>query len=66
MFKLMEKSANIYEMQQERTGLLNEASRLIAIAAAENRKLTDAEDSLILQVRKRVQALEEEIARSKR
>jgi hypothetical protein len=66
MFKQMEKSSNIYELKQERSGLLNEASRIVAIASAEGRDLTGVEDARVAQVMQQVQALEEEIARSKR
>ena len=62
MTKTLDK-ARVYEMQAERNGLLNEASRIGAIASIERRKLTDAEDSQVLELMKKVQTLEEEIAR---
>jgi hypothetical protein len=62
----MYKASNIYEMQEERNSLLNEASRIGAIASAECRELTAGEDSQILQLMSRAQELDEEIARSKR
>jgi hypothetical protein len=64
MAKILDKT-RVYEMQAERNGLLNEVSRIGAIASAERRKLTDAEDAQVLELMKRVQALEEEITRSK-
>jgi hypothetical protein len=65
MFKLMEKSSSIYELQQERSGLLNEASRIVAIVSSEGRELTSVEDFRILKVMQQVQTLEAEIARLK-
>jgi hypothetical protein len=64
MAKLLDKT-RLYEMQAERNGLLNEASRIGAIAAAERRKLTEAEDAQVRQLMERVQMLDQEIARSK-
>ena len=66
MTKTLDKSSNIYMMQGERTDLLNEASRIQAIAYAELRSLTIEEDAEILRIMNRVQKLDEEIARSKR
>jgi hypothetical protein len=55
-----------YEAQEERTSLLNEASRIRAIASAERRNLKPDEDLRILEFMNRAQALDEEIARLKR
>jgi hypothetical protein len=66
MTKTLDKSSNIYMMQGERTDLLNEASRIQAIAYAELRSPTIEEDAEILRIMNRVQKLDEEIARSKR
>jgi hypothetical protein len=66
MTKTLDKSSNIYMMQGERTDLLNESSRIQAIAYAELRSLTIEEDAEILRIMNRVQKLDEEIARSKR
>jgi hypothetical protein len=66
MTKTLDKSSNIYLMQGERTGLLNETSRIQAIAYAELRSLTIEEDAEILRIMNRVQELDAEIARSKR
>jgi hypothetical protein len=49
----------------ERTDLLNEASRIQAIASAEGRTLTIEEDARIQRLMNRVQELDEETARSK-
>jgi hypothetical protein len=66
MTKTLDKSSNIYLMQGERTDLLNETSRIQAIAYAELRSLTVEEDAEILRIMNRVQKLDEEIARAKR
>ncbi len=66
MTKTLDKSSNVYLMQGERTGLLNETSRIQAIAYAELRSLTIEEDAEILRIMNRVQELDAEIARSKR
>lgn len=66
MTKTLDKSSNIYMMQGERTDLLNEASRIQAIAYAELRSLTIEENAEILRIMNRAQKLDEEIARSKR
>lgn len=66
MTKTLDKSSNIYLMQGERTDLLNETSRIQAIAYAELRSLTIEEDAEILRIMNRVQKLDEEIARAKR
>lgn len=66
MTRTLDKSSNVYVMQGERTDLLNEASRIQAIASAERRTPTIEEDSQILRLMNRVQKLDEEIARSKR
>ncbi len=64
MAKLLDKT-RVYEMQAERNGLLNEASRIGAIASAERRNLTEAEDAQVQRLTERVQMLDQEIARSK-
>ena len=66
MTKTLDKSSNTYMMQGERTEMLNEVSRIQAIAYAELRSSTIEEDAQILRLMNRVQKLDEEIARSKR
>jgi hypothetical protein len=53
-------------MLAERAGLLEEAARIVATASAEGRELTEAEDSHVLRLMKRAQALEEEVAHLRR
>jgi hypothetical protein len=59
-------SSRIDEMLDERAALLDEASRIVATASAEGRELTATEDSHVLQLMKRAQTLEEEVARLRR
>jgi hypothetical protein len=66
MTRTIDKTSKIYMMQGERTDLLNEASRIQAIASAEGRTPTVLEDLRIQQLMKKVQALDEEISGSKR
>ncbi|MBZ5675337.1 MAG: hypothetical protein LAP61_13930 [Acidobacteriia bacterium] len=62
----MEESTHFDEMLSERAARLDEASRIVATASAECRELTEAEDSHVLQLMKRAQILDEELARLKR
>jgi hypothetical protein len=59
-------SSQIDEMLAERHALLDEASGIVAAASAEGRDLTAVEDSHVLQLMKRVQTLDEEVAHLKR
>ena len=62
----MAESSQIDEMLAERDALLNEASGIVAAASADGRDLTAIEDSHVLQLMKRVQTLDEEVAHLKR
>ena len=62
----MAESSQVNEMLAERAGLLDEAARIVATASAEGRELTDAEDSHVLELMKRVQTLDEEVAHLRR
>ena len=59
----MEKSLQIDEMVKELAPLRNEAARIVASASAEGRELTEAEDSHVLSLMKRVRILEEDVTR---
>jgi len=59
-------SSQIDEMLAERDALLNEASGIVAAASADGRDLTAVEDSRVLQLMKRVQTLDEEVAHLRR
>jgi hypothetical protein len=58
--------SQIDEMLAERDTLLYEASGIVEAASAEGRDLTAVEDSHVLQLMKRVQTLDEEVAHQKR
>ena len=62
----MAESSQIDEMLAERDTLLYEASGIVEAASAEGRDLTAVEDSHVLQLMKRVQTLDEEVAHQKR
>lgn len=62
----MAESSQIDEMLAERDALLNEASGIVAAASADGRDLTAVEDSRVLQLMKRVQTLDEEVAHLRR
>ncbi|HVR26343.1 MAG TPA: hypothetical protein VMU26_23825 [Candidatus Polarisedimenticolia bacterium] len=62
----MAESSQIDEMLAERDALLNEASGIVAAASADGRDLTAVEDSRVLQLMKRVQTLDEELAHLRR
>jgi hypothetical protein len=59
-------SSQVNEMLAERAGLLDEAARIVATASAEGRELTEAEDSHVLELMKRAQTLDEEVAHLRR
>ena len=62
----MTESPRIDEMLAERIALLREASRTVASASTAGRELTAAEDSHVLELMKRAQCLEEEVAHLRR
>ena len=62
----MTESSQIDGMMHELAARLNEANHIVAKASAENRELTEVEDSQVLQLMKQVQNLDEAIARLRR
>jgi len=54
------------EMLHEWAARLDEASRIVAVASAQGRELTPAEDSHVLELVKQAQNLDEAMARLRR
>jgi hypothetical protein len=59
-------SSQFDEMLYEWAAKLDEASRIVAVASADDRELTPAEDSHVLQLMKQAQNLDEAMARLRR